>query len=153
MQTRSMSRRRRNTVSVIHEDVNIVLHDHHITANTSNETRLGKLTRSTAQKIKPFVTNEDASNMGLYYVPPLLEPKYEVNIDFDDAHEMWVYNKKRKGNGCYSYKCMAFTKAGDPCVRASYLGRNYCRIHQSYPTRLSPTNYTAVVEYSDDICC
>ena len=28
---------------------------------------------------------------------------YSVNIDFDDASESWKSNKKRMGNGCYTY--------------------------------------------------
>ena len=34
------------------------------------------------------------------YTPPL----YEVNIDFDDAHDAWVANKIKQKNGCYKYR-------------------------------------------------
>lgn len=36
-----------------------------------------------------------------YYERP---PLYEVNIDFDEAHNEWVKNKIRLKNGCYRYK-------------------------------------------------
>jgi hypothetical protein len=29
---------------------------------------------------------------------------YEVNIDFDEAHDAWVANKIKQKNGCYKYK-------------------------------------------------
>jgi hypothetical protein len=35
------------------------------------------------------------------------KPKYEVNIDFDEASKAWMRNKKKTGNGCYQYFCGA----------------------------------------------
>lgn len=35
------------------------------------------------------------------------KPKYEVNIDFDEASAAWMRNKKKMGNGCYQYVCGA----------------------------------------------
>jgi hypothetical protein len=32
-------------------------------------------------------------------------PKYEVNIDFDEASSAWKANKKSIGNGQYKYIC------------------------------------------------
>ena len=32
------------------------------------------------------------------------KPLYEVNIDFDDAHDAWVANKIKQKNGCYKYR-------------------------------------------------
>lgn len=29
---------------------------------------------------------------------------YEVNIDFDEAHEAWMANKIKQKNGCYKYR-------------------------------------------------
>lgn len=31
-------------------------------------------------------------------------PLYEVDIDFDDAHDAWVANKIKQKNGCYKYR-------------------------------------------------
>jgi len=31
-------------------------------------------------------------------------PLYEVNIDFDEAHNEWVKNKIKMPNGCYRYR-------------------------------------------------
>ena len=31
-------------------------------------------------------------------------PLYEVNIDFDEAHDAWVANKIKQKNGCYKYR-------------------------------------------------
>jgi hypothetical protein len=32
------------------------------------------------------------------------KPLYEVNIDFDEAHDAWVANKIKQKNGCYKYR-------------------------------------------------
>jgi hypothetical protein len=34
-----------------------------------------------------------------------LNKEYEVDIDFDDAHDSWMANKKRTANGTYVYIC------------------------------------------------
>ena len=38
------------------------------------------------------------------YSPSSHKPLYEVNIDFDEAHEAWVANKIKQKNGCYKYR-------------------------------------------------
>jgi hypothetical protein len=38
------------------------------------------------------------------YSPSSIRPLYEVNIDFDEAHEAWVANKIKQKNGCYKYR-------------------------------------------------
>jgi hypothetical protein len=38
------------------------------------------------------------------YSPSSMRPLYEVNIDFDEAHEAWVANKIKQKNGCYKYR-------------------------------------------------
>jgi hypothetical protein len=38
------------------------------------------------------------------YSPSSHKPLYEVNIDFDEAHEGWMANKIKKKNGCYKYR-------------------------------------------------
>lgn len=60
---------------------------------------------------------------------------YSVNIDFDDAHDAWMANKKRKANGDYGYLCGAPVKSGLTCKRycidkiGLYSG---CRTHYSW---------------------
>lgn len=43
-----------------------------------------------------------------------VEPKC-LNIDFDDAHNEWMANKKRLGNGTYAYYCGHKLKNGKTC--------------------------------------
>lgn len=56
-------------------------------------------------------------------------------IDFDDAHDEWNANKKRKTNGNYAYICGAPLKNGKKCNRECcdkiglYSG---CRTHYSW---------------------
>lgn len=33
---------------------------------------------------------------------------YDVDIDFDEASKAWLQNKKKLGNGCYSYSISNF---------------------------------------------
>lgn len=40
---------------------------------------------------------------------------FDVNIDFDDAHDEWVSNKKRGPNGTYVYICGKILKSGKKC--------------------------------------
>lgn len=47
-----------------------------------------------------------------------LEPKC-FKIDFDDAHNEWMANKKRLGNGTYAYYCGHKLKNGKTC-------KNFC---------------------------
>lgn len=60
---------------------------------------------------------------------------FSVEIDFDDAHDAWMANKKRKANGDYAYLCSAPLKTGKTCKRycsdkiGLYSG---CRTHYSW---------------------
>ena len=66
-------------------------------------------------------------------VPP--PATYTVEIDFDDAHDEWSANKRRKMNGNYVYICGAPLKNGKKCRRdccdkiGLYSG---CRMHYSW---------------------
>lgn len=51
-------------------------------------------------------------------------PQYEVNIDFDEAHDAWMQNKKDEGNGTYKYICGKPTKKGVRCVNTPS-----CKVH------------------------
>jgi len=50
---------------------------------------------------------------------------YEVNIDFDEAHEAWMANKQRLSNCTYKYICGKPTKKGTRC-----LNHPECKIHK-----------------------
>ena len=54
---------------------------------------------------------------------------YKVEIDFDEASEVWRANKKCIGNGHYKYICCQKTKTGNPCKRESLKFCDYCKIH------------------------
>jgi hypothetical protein len=55
-------------------------------------------------------------------------PKYEVNIDFDEASAAWKANKKSIGNGQYKYICVM--KIGSKlCRREALKGCDVCKTH------------------------
>lgn len=57
-------------------------------------------------------------------------PKYEVNIDFDEASNAWKANKKSIGNGQYKYICLIKSAAkGKPCRRETMKSCNVCKMH------------------------
>ena len=59
----------------------------------------------------------------------------EINtehIDFDDAHNSWMENKRRLGNGTYVYICGNTLKNGNKCKRAQCDKNGFasgCKIH------------------------
>ena len=50
---------------------------------------------------------------------------YEVNINFDEAHEAWMQNKKQLSNCTYKYVCGFITKKGTPCQNSQN-----CKLHK-----------------------
>ena len=50
---------------------------------------------------------------------------YEVNINFDEAHEAWMQNKKQLSNCTYKYVCGFITKKGSPCQNSQN-----CKLHK-----------------------
>ena len=60
-----------------------------------------------------------------------LKPQlYEVNIDFDEASQLWKANKKSVGNGSYKYICLQKTKQGKNCKREALPCCDHCNIHR-----------------------
>ena len=61
--------------------------------------------------------------------------RHEKQIDFDEAHEAWMANKKKTSNGCYVYLCGKSLKNGKSCRRQRhdtsglYSG---CQIHYAW---------------------
>ena len=55
---------------------------------------------------------ENTSNDSLYW--------YDVDIDFDDAHNAWEENKRKGENGTYYYICGKVMKNGKKCTHAQY---------------------------------
>jgi len=71
------------------------------------------------------------------------QPTFEVNIDFDEASNAWLNNKKSIGNGQFKYICTKLIKTGPnkgtKCGKTSdYENNDYelCKIHyrQKYRT-------------------
>ena len=56
-------------------------------------------------------------------------PKYDIDIDFDEASYQWRCNKKSVGNGCFVYKCIKMTKSNKLCSKKCFNGELYCYIH------------------------
>jgi len=77
-------------------------------------------TRSQTKKIQDE-KREEKENIVLYM----------VEIDFDEASNMWRKNKKSIGNGSYKYICCSETKSGTQCKRESMKGHNCCKIHST----------------------
>lgn len=158
MQTRSMTRRNANAVNIFDTIMpppvhTITISDYFASDPTYkvgiyDKHLLNKL--KCKIKIKPYVSNTACSDlcMPVTIMPP--PPKYEVNIDFDEAHDAWVANKRARPNSCYVYKCMAVTRTGKHCVRAVLPNIDYCRVHQA--NKPMPTTYAEVVDASTDCC-
>ena len=50
-------------------------------------------------------TDQDVDSETVVSEDSFLNKEYEVDIDFDDAHDSWMANKKRTANGTYVYIC------------------------------------------------
>ena len=50
---------------------------------------------------------------------------YEVNINFDEAKQAWMANKKQLPNCTYVYVCGYITKKGTPCQNSQN-----CKLHK-----------------------
>lgn len=44
--------------------------------------------------------------------------RHQKPIDFDEAHDAWMANKKRTSHGCYVYLCGKILTTGKPCRNA-----------------------------------
>lgn len=64
----------------------------------------------------------------------------EVNIDFEEASDCWLQNKKKRKNGDYGYLCNFTQKNGKQCNRfccdkiGFYSG---CKIHYAWEEKLN----------------
>lgn len=56
-------------------------------------------------------------------------PTYVVNIDFDSASKAWLQNKKKSGEGQYTYICGHLTKKGLACNNKLMKNKKSCHIH------------------------
>lgn len=56
-----------------------------------------------------------------------------TTIDFDDAHQHWIQNKRKLSNGMYRYICIGFFQNGKKCNRNPLVGKNTCKIHDINP--------------------
>lgn len=60
-------------------------------------------------------------------------PKYEVNIDFDEASSAWKANKKSIGNGQYKYICIMKSALKEKlCRREAMKGCDVCKMHAKH---------------------
>jgi hypothetical protein len=46
--------------------------------------------------------------------------RHQKQIDFDEAHDAWMENKKRNAYGCYVYLCGKPLKTGKKCRNAQF---------------------------------
>ena len=57
---------------------------------------------------------------------------YEVNIDFDEASDLWRQNKKHVGQGHFKYVCTVIKKDGSRCGNSLNKDSDYCWGHRGY---------------------
>lgn len=62
-------------------------------------------------------------------------PEYSVNIDFDEASNIWRSNKKHIGNGSFKYICGAITKKNKQCSNKPMKNSLYCYCHNKVNQR------------------
>jgi len=55
---------------------------------------------------------------------------FPVEINFDDAHDSWMANKRKLANGMYRYICCATTKTGKQCNRTPEKNSELCLLHR-----------------------
>lgn len=53
----------------------------------------------------------------------------EYNIDFDEASEAWMQNKRKLGNGMYKYVCAKRGRNNNMCISKCLSGEIYCKTH------------------------
>lgn len=58
---------------------------------------------SQMRRSRPKMVSFEDNNENINDLPVPIS-LYEVNIDFDDAHEAWTSNKIKQKNGCYKYR-------------------------------------------------
>lgn len=54
------------------------------------------------------------------------------DINFDEASQMWMKNKKKHANCTYTYVCGYITRNGTPCQNKPYAKKKdcpHCHIH------------------------
>jgi hypothetical protein len=56
-------------------------------------------------------------------------PKFNVEIDFDEASRAWNSNKKRVGTGTYVYICEHVFKNGNSCKNERLNNCLFCKTH------------------------
>ena len=78
-----------------------------------------------------MITRSAASKQTIFVQLPYYRSK-KISIDFDDAHDEWIANKKRLANGQYVYLCGKTTGTGSKCKRGCHdmIGLySGCKIH------------------------
>ena len=84
-------------------------------------------------RISSHQSNQILSNMNQQ------RPVEYTSIDFDDAHNHWIQNKRKLSNGMYRYICIGFFKNGNQCNRNPLVGKNTCKIHDINPSKHEET--------------
>lgn len=60
-------------------------------------------------------------------------PFVTLDINFDEAHDEWMANKRKLANGMYRYVCCGRTKTGKRCIRTPEPDNDMCAIHKVKP--------------------
>ena len=71
-----------------------------------------------------------------FFKTNMIREEYNVNIDFDEASKAWMINKKKIGDGSYTYVCGITTKQGKPCQNKPMKGKCKCSVHKKYKSNI-----------------
>lgn len=82
----------------------------------------------TRSQSKRVTINEQTFDI---FIPNDIVPTYEVNIDFNEASNAWLANKKRQSDATYTYICLGQTKTGNECNKPPLQNSNYCSCHKN----------------------
>lgn len=58
--------------------------------------------------------------------------KYIVDIDFDEASQEWLKNKKKKPNGYHTYKCAHWSETKNDHCKNKVVCNGFCKYHSKF---------------------
>jgi hypothetical protein len=72
--------------------------------------------------------------------------EYTVDIDFDEASEGWMANKRKLANGMYRYICGFQKTDGKKCMRAPAANQSGCWYHSRAPAKKKVAASSSIID-------
>ena len=72
--------------------------------------------------------------------------EYIVDIDFDEASEGWMTNKRKLANGMYRYICGVNKTNGKKCVRTPQANQSSCWYHSRAPAKQKVAAASSIID-------